>query len=36
MLLTLPRSGAGPRLISDFLTIEELGDKMLAELARPK
>jgi hypothetical protein len=25
-----------PQLISDFLTVEELGDKMLAELARPK
>ena len=25
-----------PQLISDFLTVEELGDKILAELARPK
>jgi hypothetical protein len=25
-----------PQLISDFLTVAELGDKMLAELARPK
>jgi hypothetical protein len=25
-----------PQLISDFLTVEELGDKMLAELTRPK
>jgi hypothetical protein len=23
-----------PQLIADFLTVEELGDKMLAELAR--